>query len=196
MAANRFSLFEYLSFPMINFLFVISSSSLFPLNWWFARNHDKVSIFRFRTNKISKKNYRKKNFWEAGATNFPVTICLSRMSLKDLIFCFMTMAMLLLTLLVASSHACCGPSEPVCNTCLPAAAREASKGYPECHLLTWVVCIIFLQPPPVIIEDEYSVTSITPKRGPVQGGTRVVISGSGFNVNFFTGGNCKGGRSL
>ena len=28
----------------------------------------------------------------------------------------------LLTLLVASSHACCGPSEPVCNTCLPAAA--------------------------------------------------------------------------
>ena len=31
-AANRLSLFESLSLPMINFLFVISSSGLFPLN--------------------------------------------------------------------------------------------------------------------------------------------------------------------
>ena len=37
--------------------------------------------------------------------------------------------------------------------------------------------------------SEYYVSSITPNRGPVEGGTRVTIKGGGFNVNFFTAGN-------
>jgi len=36
----------------------------------------------------------------------------------------------------------------------------------------------------------YTVTSITPNKGTRAGGTRVQIKGSGFNVNFFTAGNC------
>ena len=37
--------------------------------------------------------------------------------------------------------------------------------------------------------SEYYLTSISPNRGPIDGGTRVTIKGSGFNVNFFTAGN-------
>lgn len=37
--------------------------------------------------------------------------------------------------------------------------------------------------------SEYYVTSITPNRGTIEGGTRVTIRGGGFNVNFFTAGN-------
>ena len=38
-------------------------------------------------------------------------------------------------------------------------------------------------------EQDFFVTSIIPNRGPRVGGTRVTISGAGFNVNFFTAGN-------
>lgn len=45
-------------------------------------------------------------------------------------------------------------------------------------------------PDPTFISDtEYNLESITPNRGPIEGGTRVSISGSGFNVNFFEAGN-------
>jgi hypothetical protein len=37
--------------------------------------------------------------------------------------------------------------------------------------------------------NEYYINSITPQRGTKSGGTRVVLSGGGFNTNFYTGGN-------
>jgi hypothetical protein len=47
------------------------------------------------------------------------------------------------------------------------------------------------QPDPTFFdtEAEYFLTSITPHRGTQAGGTRVVLTGGGFNVNFFTAGN-------
>ena len=46
------------------------------------------------------------------------------------------------------------------------------------------------KPDPTFFDaDEYAVDAITPNRGPLYGGTRVSISGSGFNTNFFEGGN-------
>ena len=38
-------------------------------------------------------------------------------------------------------------------------------------------------------KTERYLTAITPNRGTLGGGTRVKITGGGFNVNFFTGGN-------
>ena len=46
------------------------------------------------------------------------------------------------------------------------------------------------KPDPTFIDsDEFYLTSISPNRGMIGGGSRVTLKGGGFNTNFFTGGN-------
>lgn len=46
------------------------------------------------------------------------------------------------------------------------------------------------KPDPTFVDsNEYYLTAITPNRGTLLGGSRVTLTGGGFNVNFFTGGN-------
>jgi len=46
------------------------------------------------------------------------------------------------------------------------------------------------KPDPTFIDtDEYYLDDVTPSYGPITGGTRLTLSGAGFNVNFFEAGN-------
>ena len=46
------------------------------------------------------------------------------------------------------------------------------------------------KPDPTFIDsDEYYLDEVSPNVGPITGGTRLTLSGAGFNVNFFEAGN-------
>ena len=58
-----------------------------------------------------------------------------------------------------------------------------------CFLRGAVACCRGTKPDPTFIDtSEFYVNSISPIWGTRFGGTRVSISGGGFNTNFFTGG--------